>query len=44
MVNAIKFVLQMLGLAVVIWFIWIAGEEYMKLKRKENGNGQPHGQ
>lgn len=42
MVNAIKFILQMIGLAVIVWFVWIAAEEFIKI-RKEQDNGQSHG-
>lgn len=42
MANAIKFILQMIGLATIVWFGWIAFEEYKKIQQeqKENENEQ----
>ena len=37
--TIIKFVLELIGLTTVVWFVWIAYEEYMKI-RKENEDGQ----
>lgn len=31
----IKGALQLIGLAVVVWLIFIAGEEYMKIQQRE---------
>ena len=38
--EIVKFVLELIGLATVIWFVWIAAEEYKKIKQKENKDGQ----
>lgn len=41
----VKLVLEMIGLATVIWFIWVAVEEYKKIQQehKEKSNGRPRG-
>ena len=46
MITVIKFVLELIGLATVVWFIWIATEEYKKIQQehKEKSNGQSRGQ
>lgn len=43
-ITAIKFILQGIGLATVVWYTWIIVEEYRKIiqeqKEKENGQSQ----
>lgn len=41
-VWAIKAILQFIGLIVVVWLIFVAGEEYAKIRhREENDNRGP---
>ena len=41
--SVIKFILQCIGLATIVWFVVIACEEYKKIqqemKESENGHG-----
>ena len=37
--TTVKFVLELIGLATVVWFVWIVAEEYKKIRRKENEDG-----
>ena len=41
----VKLVLEMIGLATVVWFVWVAIEEYRKIQQehKEKRNGQSRG-
>ena len=42
LINAIKFVLEMIGLGTVIWFAWIVTDEYRKIQHehKEKDHGE----
>lgn len=35
LIGIVRIILQVIGLATVVWFVVIAYEEYMKIRRRE---------